>query len=54
MDYFKFFDTNLLNLLPNNLDMDGSTLDEPDELPVQTEEDYESDEGYEDDDNWIF
>lgn len=52
MDYFEFFDTNLINMLPSDLDMDGSSLDEPDELPIVSEDEFE--EEYEEDDNWIF
>lgn len=52
VDYFDFFDANFKAMLPS--DLINSTLDEPEELPVQTEEDVESDEYYEEEENWIF
>ena len=48
----SFFDANFKAMLPS--DLINSTLDEPEELPVQTEEDVESDEYYEEEENWIF
>jgi hypothetical protein len=52
VDYFDFFDANFKAMLPS--DLINSTLDEPEELPVPAEEDVESDEYYEEEENWIF
>ena len=52
MDYFEFFDANFNAMLPN--DLINSTLDEPEELPVRTEEEEYEEEEYEEEENWIF
>ena len=52
VDYFEFFDANFKAMLPSN--MINSTLDEPEDMPVRTEEDEEDDDEYEYEDNWIF
>lgn len=52
-DYFKFYDDNYSIMLPN--DLFNSSLDEPEELPIRTEEDeYEEEYEYEEEENWIF
>lgn len=52
MDYLEFFDANFNAMLPN--DLINSTLDEPEELPVRTEEEEYDEEEYEEEENWIF
>lgn len=53
-DYFDFYDEHFGKF--GHLNIDDSTLDEPEELPQPEDEDeeYEDGEGYEEDDNYIF
>ncbi len=52
-DYFDFYDANFDRI--GALDIENSTLDEPEELPEPVEDDYdEEEEYYEDGDNWLF
>ena len=50
-DYFEFYEQNFERV--GSLDLDNSTLDEPEELPEPVDEDEESEYG-EEEENWIF
>jgi hypothetical protein len=50
-DYFEFYEQNFERV--GSLDLDNSTLDEPEELPEPVDEDEES-EYEEEEENWIF
>ena len=50
-DYFEFYEQNFERV--GSLDLDNSTLDEPEELPEPVDEDDES-EYEEEEENWIF